>query len=200
MIQPIKGELNLAEIDTILVKFFFTNDKHIPSGVPNLQHPGNEERDAIHASQEKYFGKDGDKSLGAVGRHREDRVDTGEPVIKDLPGTRAGLLQGDLVKAGYTLVGFRWWKQAPKPKPGERPRTPKFVVQAAYVKGAPYVAHPPHITSTMSSLATDAVWFCHVWKNPNGVATINFVGRQPDGKMENGLVVAGGKFIMAMAA
>lgn len=194
--MEMEGSLDLSKFTTVLVKFSFTNPKHVPSGVPLIQRPTNEEIDAKHAADQKYLATHSDQSLGEKGRHREGRVDTGEPVIKDLQAVQAMLLKRDLVGAGFKLSGFRYWKQQRDEK-----SVPKWVVQCQFTKtDGPVEHYPAHVAATIQSLVSGACWAAHVWANPNGVATINFVGRQPGVKPKNYLVVGGGQYVMGVAA
>lgn len=176
------GRLDLERVEAILVKFYFTNRNQVPQGIPYEQQPPKSERDALHAANAIAAGR---ADLAQVGRHREGRVDTGVPVIKDLPMVQAELLRSGLAKAGYALTGMRYWQQSAK-KPGDKP---KWVVQFQYTRDVKPAPYPPTVAGTIEDLVRGARWqSCYVWQNPDDVATINFVGRQPDGKAKNFLV------------
>lgn len=190
--QTAIGSLDLYKFDTVLVKFFFTNEAHVPRGIPNVARKNDFAVDYKHMKAAKEAGAD---DLGAVGRHREGRVDTGEPVINDLHGVQASLLKDRLVNAGFAIKNLHWYKQ-------ERAgRTPKFVVVCEFVRGVQTGELPPDVIAALDFLSHCARWTCHVWDNSQlgKPATINFVGRQPDGKVQYYLSLIE-KTIMAIPA
>ncbi|MDE1925206.1 MAG: hypothetical protein KGH79_03425 [Patescibacteria group bacterium] len=174
---PLIGQVSLKEQKSILVKFFFTNEKHVPRGVPNKDRAVMYLVDYNHAQKAKSQGQD---ELAKLGRHREGRVDTGEPVIKDLPGVQAALLKDRLTKAGFALKNLHWFKQV---KEG---RTPKFVVVCEFARGTQATELPADVVEALDFLSYAARWYCHVWDNRTvgNPLTINFVGRQPDAKVQ----------------
>lgn len=120
--------------------------------------------------------------LGEVGRIRLGRVDTGELIFGNEPMASAELVRRGLTNAGFRLVDAHWFE---KVMPAGRPT--KYVVNLTYVKGATIAQHDRETTEAMRALASTA-WFCHVWLNPGGVVTANFVGLQ-DGSAKQELVV-----------
>jgi len=175
--QAATGSLDLDKFNTVLVKFFFTNDKHVPRGIPNVARKNDFAVDYKHMRAAKEAGAD---DLGAVGRHREGRVDTGEPIIKDLHGVQASLLKDRLIKAGFAIKNLHWYKQE------RASRIPKFVVVCEFVRGIQTEELPQDVIAALDFLSYCARWTCHVWDNSQlgKPATINFVGRQPDGKVQ----------------
>ncbi|MBX4200375.1 hypothetical protein KW790_02885 [Candidatus Parcubacteria bacterium] len=119
------------------------------------------------------------EDLGAVGRVREGRVDTGTPVFKNEDRVSAELIRRALTNAGFGLDDAHWFT---KNKPGS---ATKFVVSLAFsVSDAPITEFNRETTEAFRELAK-TVWFCHVWLNPNGVLTINFVSIQDKPALQN---------------
>jgi hypothetical protein len=111
-------------------------------------------------------------NLGEVGRIREGRVDTGTQLYNNEPLVSAELIRRALTNAGFGLDDAHWHTQK---KEG---RATKFVVSLAFsATDAPIAEFDRQTTEAFRELAATA-WFCHVWLNPNGVLTINFVGIQ----------------------
>ena len=107
-------------------------------------------------------------------------VDTGEPVISNLPGVQAAFLKDRLVKAGFALKNLHWLEQR---KPG---RPVKYVVVCEFVRGTQAAELSQEVIDSLDYLAVTSRWYCHVWDNSalGNPATINFVGRQPDSKAQ----------------
>jgi len=182
------GGLDLDKVDTILVKFFFTNQDHVPRGIPHVDRSTSYGLDFKHRQQARTAGKG---ELGEIGRHREDRVDTGEPVFKDLPATRASLLKDQLTKAGFALKSMHWMPQV---KLG---RQPKYVVVCQFERGTQVGELPAEVLESLEYLVYTARWIAHVWDNSalRNPSTINFVGRDPNVKAKYDLAVEGGKIV-----
>lgn len=163
--------LSLDASDTILVKFFFTNEQHVPRGIPKIGRTSSYALDFTHKQQAITAGK---ADLGAVGRHRESRVDTGEPVISDLHGVQATLLKEDLLKTGFALKNLHWMEQRKTGRPT------KFVVVCEFVRGKQACNLPQAVLDALDYLSHTSRWICHVWDNSalGKPTTINFVVRQ----------------------
>lgn len=186
------GGLDLESVNTILVKFFFTNQDHVPRGIPQIDRSTSYGLDFKHRQQAKAAGKD---ELGELGRHRENRVDTGEPVIKNLPLTRASFLKDQLTKAGFALKSMHWMPQV------KLDSQPKYVVVCQFERGTQVGELPAEVLEALDYLSYMARWYCHVWDNSNlgKPATINFVGRNPDAKARYDLVVQDNKIVAVPA-
>jgi hypothetical protein len=111
--------------------------------------------------------------LGAVGRVREGRVDTGTQIFDNVAMTSAELVRRALTNAGLGLDNLAWYKKETEG------RQPKFVVECVYTpKEGEIAEYSRQTTDALRELASIA-WFCHVWHNPHTkVITINFVGMQ----------------------
>jgi len=155
-----------------MVKFFFTNQAHMPANLPERAYAGAEVVDSTHADRARF---EGEHELAEVGRVREGRVDTGEAIIKDVPMTSVAELRRGLANAGYWIIGLRKFE---KPEPG---RTTKWVIEIRLAKRNDGV-HPPELTpeaeSALRLLATDW-WMFHGWDNGNRGITLNCVMRTP---------------------
>lgn len=182
------GGLDLEPVNTILVKFFFTNQDHVPRSIPHVDRSTSYGLDFKHRQSAIAAGK---AELGELGRHREDRVDTGEPVINNLPLTRASLLKDQLAKAGFALRSMHWMPQI---KLGKQP---KYVVVCQFERGTQNGQLPPDVLEALEYLVYTARWYAHVWDNSalGKPATINFVGRNPDAKAKYDLVVQDNKIV-----
>lgn len=172
----------------MLVKFFFTNQEHIPDGIPEVGRQSNHEMDAYHA---RMIALMGDANRATLGRLREGRVDTGDCVIENLPMAQVGLIRRGLANNGRHLILAHWHYQQPR-GPNRRG---KYVVSLTF---APLVEEigvvipelPRATVVAMRTLAHTTWAYCHVWDNaPVPVATINCVGRQPDAQPKHAIVV-----------
>jgi hypothetical protein len=113
-------------------------------------------------------------NLGEVGRIREGRVDTGTQLYNNEPLVSAELIRRALTNASFGLDDAHWHTQK---KDG---RATKFVTSLAFsATDAPIAEFDRQTTEAFRELAATA-WFCHVWLNPNGLLTINFVGVQKE--------------------
>ncbi|MDD5110030.1 MAG: hypothetical protein PHI63_02330 [Patescibacteria group bacterium] len=170
-----------------IVKFYFTNPSQIPPGIPQKDRLENSELDAYHAAM---MGLLGQEALGTLGRLREGRVDTGICVIQNLPAVQVGVLRRGFANNELRLIDAHWFRLEPR-EPG---RKPKFVVNLTFaqVRHADVVLPelPRKTVEALRALANTTWAFCHVWDNsPIPVATVNCVGRQPDAKPTNAIVV-----------
>ena len=174
--------------DAVLLKFFFTNPAHIPPGIDEKGgRLTNQAMDAYHIEMTKLAGLS--EELAKVGRKRRERVDTGEHPVDNLSMTQVdeSLFFG-LGGARFYLVNVHWFEQ-PARAPGKKS---KFVVVLCFnfmeqVKNLPHL--PQEGVEALDALATTTWQFCHVWDNPNGVVTVNMVGRQPDARARHAIVV-----------
>ena len=160
---PIQGR-------TALMKFFFTNQKHIPPGIPLIERWGNETVDLGHAVEGAILGV----NRVGIGRVRSGRVDTGLQVISNLPEVRASMLESGLTENGLSLVNLHWFV-----KPADRSGGDKYVVCATFHSGKPMELTEP-TARALHELAAITWGYCHVWQNPNGVDSINLLLRRWD--------------------
>ena len=177
----------LAGKDVVLVKFAFTNPKHIPQGIDRITRLSNQFMDAMNRGRAE---ESGNKRLGREGRFREGRVDTGYPIVNNLPFVQAALIRCGLANNDYKLVDAHWFR-----KEGQRGHQPKFMVCLSFKKGASENIELSRKTLDAVRQLANTVWnFCHVWQNTNNF-TVNFVGRMPDGKPHYALRVSEGEFV-----
>lgn len=130
-------------------------------------------------------------TLGEVGRVRPGRVDTGTQIFNNEPNTGAGFILGELAAAGLNLSSEpHWFEQKREGK------TTKYVVVLSFSRSEPMKLEP----KTFGALTelTHTSWFCHVWLNPNGVATANFVGIQ-QGEPKQNLSIEDGELTLVTA-
>lgn len=174
-VTAVPGTFDLGKTDAVLLKFFFTNQKHVPQGIPPKEHANYLAIDFKH----RQVAKSQDKAeLGELGRHREGRVDTGEPVINNLPQVRVGGFVDELLATGFALRTLHWFEQKKVGRPT------KYVVVAEFVRGTPVEPLSQSLLNDLKYLAFTAVWFCHLWDNSavGNPTTINLVGRDPNAK------------------
>ncbi len=168
------GGLELAKSPLILMKFYFTNESHVPRGIPQVDRGSSRTRDFAHRAAAIAAGK---AELGEVGRVRGDRVDTGTQIFNNLPLTRASKLRKQLAEAGYGLVDAHWMPEV------KLERQTKYVVVLGFQHGAPQTDKlTQEDLDDLDFLAFTAKYYCHCWDNSNlgKPATINFVGREPN--------------------
>ena len=112
------------------------------------------------------------QDLGAVGRIRDGRVDTGEQVYDNVSMCAAEFIRRALTNNGFGLDDAHWYTHK---RDG---RQTKFVVSLAFsASDAPITEYNRETTEAFRDLAATP-WYCHVWINPNGVLTVNFVSVQ----------------------
>ena len=191
--------LSLGDVDgapdRVLVKFFFTNPKHIPTGIPERGRDTDAAMDTAHAMWAKVHEM---AELAKQGRIRPGRVDTGTQVIKNLPDVQVATLRRGFANSGYVLSSAHWYVNPAK----EQGKQPKAVVcltfsRVAHVNEVPDL--PRKTLDALRELAKTTWQFCHVYNNPDGCATVNLMGRRWDDKNQcyfaprNALVVRDGQ-------
>ncbi len=178
--------LDLSVQDKILVKFFFTNEKHIPPGIPPVER---RDEGVIAGAHKLEAMKAGRFSLAETGRVRAGKVDTGTPVFANLPLAHAGFIRRGLANNGFALESVHYYE---KRDPG---KTTKFVVVLSFVRGENRIPLDRKVQDALRALAK-SVWFAHVWDNQavGNPATVNFVGKQQE-PAKNALVVRDGKLV-----
>ncbi|MDB5266690.1 MAG: hypothetical protein JWN89_505 [Parcubacteria group bacterium] len=119
------------------------------------------------------------ENLAAVGRIRDGRVDTGVQIYNNEKMVSAELVRRALTNAGFGLDRAQMHKQQ---KEGA---TTKFVVTLAYSPAGTPIAELSRATTEALRDLASTPWFCHIWLNPNGVLTINFVGVQQGSPKQN---------------
>lgn len=184
---------------TVMVKFSFTNEDRMPLGIREKNRATDQVVDAGHAAAElrraaagsergKGFAKLGDlqaaNQRGAVGRHREGRVDTGEPVVQNLQNADVSQLLAQLQAAGFTLTGAaKFERQRDKGKPLQ-------VLELVFSREGEAFPLLEHQQQAVDSLLTEASWIVHVWDNPGSrTTTVNLVGMNPDRRVDNRLTI-----------
>lgn len=169
---PELGELDLNSGGGLLIKFT-VNDKWFDqlqqSGLRFIKRKGETELDMKHqlAAAAK-----GDRELGVRGRIREGLVDTGENIFSPRL-VHAGFLRRGLGLAGWRLTGAHWFKKEDE----------KYVLVLGYNKPKePREIYNPgdEELQCMRALARLTWGQAHIWQNPTGVDTINFVACQGD--------------------
>ena len=115
-IQPLA--VTEDKLRRIELKWHFTNEAHIPKGVP-FQRRNAKRLDESHAQFAFQVGKEANT---VVGRFRRNRVDTGFPVMQDLPNVQIAAIRRGLANHDLVLSACYYYKH-------EKPNTmPKWVV------------------------------------------------------------------------
>ena len=180
-----------SPIHTILVKFYFTNEKQIPEGIPEKHRQSDQAVDDRHAMAAELNGR---KDLAVVGRVREGRVDSGEHFVDNVHNVHAGCLTRGLSNLSYTLTDCHYYWHAAKGK---------FVVVLKLTTKADESIVMPISNGTIEqrrALARTCWSWCHGWVNMDGVVTLNFGGRMPDGKAHHAIVVREHQLVAATVA
>lgn len=164
----------------IIVKFFFTNQARLPAGIEEKKRKTDAALDFARNVTAK------DKEIGAYGRIRDGRVDTGMQVANNLPMAQPAMLRRGLASQGYRLVDAHWFKKE------EQGKTTKFVVVLSFKQGAEESIELGRKTEDAIRKLANTLWFCHIWKNQSNF-TINFVGLQQGTKPSYSIVARGGE-------
>ena len=199
----------LRTVNTVMVKFMFTNPAHIPPGIPqrtvtSISQKETDEYNAIVAAAA------GHAELAEVGRVRQGRIDTGDQTVNNLQ-----LVQLGLIRRGLANVMFQLRSCHSYPKPATPTSSRKYVVVLTF-KGGPSdsgyyeeatatpeakeahkLLNSPEVVSALRSLANTTWQYCHVWDNSRTrkTATINVGGRIPDGRPLHAIAVRGGEIV-----
>lgn len=181
------GYLPLGDVDgapdRVLVKFYFCNRKHIPDGIPERERDTDRQVDEEHATW-AIIHQMAEKAM--VGRVRRGRVDTGEHIVDNLGDAQVATLRRGFTNAHYLLADAHWFEAPAK----EKGRQPKFVVCLTFsrvdidINNGHIPELPRRTLNALRELANSTWQFCHVWNNPDGVATINCVGRRWNEKFQ----------------
>ena len=110
--QKTLGSLALTEIDFVLVKFYFTNRKHVPPEITEYERKPDRAIDVINQMRAIAAGSD----TYSPDRHRPGRVDIGEPVINNLPCSQADLVPSGLIDNDFRLIDIHWFTKASEEK------------------------------------------------------------------------------------
>jgi len=153
--------LPLGSTEFLLVKFYFTNPKHVPDGIRR-----------INRQDEKRLVQKRIQMLKASAP-----ADTrGVQLVNNAPNTSVEHLFAGLRAVGLALLRVDYWEQT---KPG---RPTKYVVSFAW--GRPQEGLEEVVVNT-DAFTNNVVWFCHVWRNPTSVNAVDLVNRQPGQKAKH---------------
>jgi len=158
----------------VLVKFHFTNKKHVPAGIRWIDRPTDQTVDDVHAQQAVAAGL---FDQGTVGRVRPGRVDTGRHVVDNCPDVQLAVLRRGLTNVGFRLEDVHAFEKLADPR-----NKPKVIVVLTFVRNDNGVELTRPTLEALRGLGRSTWQYCHVWDNPNGVVTINLVGRRWDDK------------------
>ncbi|HEU0081151.1 MAG TPA: hypothetical protein VFQ72_04005 [Candidatus Paceibacterota bacterium] len=198
--------VSLAKIHTVLVKFSFTNPKHIPQGLPEGKRVTWELRtlkDQVNAAAVHSI----DPELAKKGRIHENYVDTGVRAVDNLQLVQLGIIRRGLTNSGFQLraVHVQFVPAKPDRRDPKRMTFPKHVVELVFQNGdffeeatatedekaARATLESPQVVGALRALANTTWQWCHVWDNSKtaGTATVNVGGRLPEGKPRNCIAV-----------
>jgi hypothetical protein len=198
----------LTGIKQVLLKFYFTNEGHVPAGI-RFEKRDQEAVDAGHIARAK-TSKEG-AVAGIRGRKRFGQIDNGNHWADNVPNVCGALcIQPMLSIAGYKLADIHYYYQAPRPKPGDAPVFGKWVVvitcdleaeksilqNPANLDDGPEREAAALLGEQIKKLMSSVWGYLHGWNNADGGAptiTLNFnhyLGKR-DG--ENAVIVEGEK-------
>jgi hypothetical protein len=180
--EPVLGSAILTGANAVLVKFTFSKPENIPVGLKKKWRASDYRVDVAHAEAAEDAGQ---SELSAIGRVRNNRIDTGEQVIV-LPSAQIALLRAGLRLQGFPLTDAFWQ---------ERKRTGKksqYILTCAFGHGGKAMAASEELTAALQSLSNDASWTAYVWQNPDKTITVNCNSRQLAVAPKHALVVRKG--------
>ncbi|MGC9602232.1 MAG: hypothetical protein ABSE76_00600 [Minisyncoccia bacterium] len=167
----------------LLVKFFFTNPRYLPDGLPTVPRLNDMAMDRKH--QDAVY-LDEDSSSAEVGRHREGRVDTGIPVIENLQLTSPLFLTDGLEASGFYLVSAHYYRKEAKGKFGK----PSYVIVLHYSQHGERMRLSPELAENLLRFYGGASWTINVWNNPGkNPTTVNLGQPSPDIAPRHELIV-----------
>lgn len=154
---------------SVQVNFTFTNPAFMPE-VPERVYLGQVAEDARHAAAAIAVGE---PEKAEVGRHREGRVDTGEPVFENIQAVDCVKFISRFSRHGYRIVACTRFE-----KPGRN--KPKYVFRLQFrpTEQSDEPAVSPEAEQAMRQLGQD-LWVLHIWDNGEKGITLNFVARTP---------------------
>ncbi len=172
----------------VLVKFMFFDRQYLPAGLREVVRASDKKMDERHAADVGY------QAEGAVGRHRNGRVDTGEPVIKRLHRTSPFFLMNGLEEVDYVLTDAHYFRKENRDEMG-RPR-PQYVIVLNYKKGGKRFTLTPELEDSLLGFFEGAAWSLDVWKNSDPKPhTINFIKPTPQIEPDYELAVESGNLV-----
>lgn len=186
-LQPVVDQSRIAPFlgeKDVVVKFNFTNREHIPAGIEEKVRLTNEIVDHVNSKRAE---ESGNKRLGRVGRFRQGRVDTGFPVVQNLPMTQAAMIRTGLANNGYRLRDAHWYAT-----PFQAGKTTKYVVVLSFQHGIEENLELNRKTYEAVRKLAKTVWYCHVWQNTLNF-TVNFVGIQVGAKPKHSITTKNGQ-------
>lgn len=181
-----------GEVEIVLVKFNFKDDKLIPIGIPRVERQPDYRID-VARQLDAY--RTGQKELGKVGRIRKGRVDTGTQVISTKRPTQSAVIRRGLANNGFRLANLHWFSRQSNPKDHKQSSEPLYVVVACFIRGANDSVPTTAEVAALRALASMTWSQCFVWDNPNQLATINFLGRLADQKPKQSITVRDGSVV-----
>ena len=133
----------------VLVKFQFTNKNLIPAGIRKI--------------------KRNKKQLEE--KREENNITAGEHTEGENVNVRPFVAQ--LFKTGYFLSNAHYYAKG-------NGHNAKYTLVLAFNKNKPLAKLPKKAKPKISKLTEKDAWgFCHFWRNPNGVWTVNLLRRIP---------------------
>ena len=176
-------------VKEVRLKFNFTNLNRVPQGIKERPRHLDKFIDRQHAQGATQHGK---AELGEIGRLRPGRVDTGNQVVNNLPNVQVALIRKGLAATGLLLADAYYQNHR------QQGRADKWVVNLVFRTSDQVEQIKPLDRAALDgarALANTTWSYCHVFANPDGTATVNMVGLNPDHKPKHALVVRGRKII-----
>lgn len=168
---------DLREMNVVLVRFHYSNEKQVPQGLRSLERP-----DESLLVQ---------KRMRTLGVSTEDATH-GKQVIQNLQRVQAAMIRKGLVNNGFRLMDAHTLRQSHSGK------TTKFITTLGFhrpVEGEVVPDISAEAQADLRNFASSAVYIAHVWVNPGGVVVIELMMRQPNVTPMHALVTEDGFLI-----
>ncbi len=162
----------LGMIDDLTVKFISPSLRSIPPGIRSIERRTEQE---------------------LLARRRENGVGRGVQAMNNMQKIQVAMLRVGLTANGLHLVDGHSFNLVCQGKP-TRHATVLQYRRLAEGETAPEI--PIEARAGLRTLATDAVWTCHTWLNPNGLVCVDLVQRQPGVEPLGALVTRKGELII----
>jgi len=199
-------QTRLTGIEQIMLKFYFTNEALVPTGV-RLE---NRDEAAINSGHVERAAKSvAGPGAATLGRVRFGHRDNGNHWADNSPNVCGGVCaHPTIVGAGYNLADIHYYHQKPRQKPGGAPAFGKWVVVLTYdadaekniLKNPSSLEEGPEreaatlLASQLERLMKFSWGYLHGWNNADGgspTITLNFNHCQKGQDGENAVVVDG---------
>lgn len=193
---------SLKGVETVLMKFHFTNPNHLPSNIRLLDRPSEEELNKGHVERAKT--SEAGAGVASLGRVRFGKRDNGVQWANNVPDVCPQHLQPSFDAQGFNPVDAHVYIHSPQAQHGRKAQE-KWVLVVKYnrkdIPAAEGEAFEPKDSEALVALLTRNWGFFHGWNNVTGGAptiTLNFLHVKNPGTHRNGLIAQDGGQIEAL--